>query len=389
MANLNLFQALTPTEQGKIKLKDLDSAITYLWQYTLDEEHPYPTWFLRFGMPYKFPNGKYGFIVAGNSGLHTRPDPNPHDHRLSYRYGEIPMHTVEFGELNRIVVPMTIYRDKNYVELQYPEYYWSLMLKALSKTLPMYIKYLSYSIFKGKSQKMPKLDDYIGKYIKETSGNTNGYKFYLSEGYGEINLQNVITKKKVTVHKLDSALAKINAELTKEGKKIEADEATEVFLKDKKWVKENLSEGSRKFLAVLLQCQRAIDKVLFDGFEDKYRVKKETFEGVNRPVKPADLILMLPRASWQQLQTDMIFLTPGTKGFGLDSFRGVAVELVDCMDENTAYIIERDMIQFWVIPELAKNRVEPYGEGTVDYITEYAHSMEMIDIYHNIYVKHK
>lgn len=85
----------------------------------------------------------------------------------------------------------------------------------------------------------------------------------------------------------------------------------------------------------------------------------------------------------------MIFLTPGTKGFGLDSFRGVEVQLVDCMDENTAYIIERDMIQFWVIPELAKNRVEPYGEGTVDYITEYAHSMEMIDIYHNIYIKHK
>lgn len=59
------------------------------------------------------------------------------------------------------------------------------------------------------------------------------------------------------------------------------------------------------------------------------------------------------------------------------------------MDDNTAYIIEKDMIQFWVIPELIRNRVEPYAEGTRDYITEYAHSMEMIDIYHNIYVKHK
>lgn len=123
MANLDLFQALTPEAQKKITIKDLDSAITYLWQYTLDEEHTYPTWFLRFGMPMKFPNGKYGFVVAGNSGLHTRPEPNPHDHRLSYRYGEIPMHTVEFGELNRIVVPMTIYKDKNFVQLQNPEYY--------------------------------------------------------------------------------------------------------------------------------------------------------------------------------------------------------------------------------------------------------------------------
>lgn len=43
MANLDLFQALTPDAQKKISIKDLDSAITYLWQYTLDEEHTYPT----------------------------------------------------------------------------------------------------------------------------------------------------------------------------------------------------------------------------------------------------------------------------------------------------------------------------------------------------------
>lgn len=89
------------------------------------------------------------------------------------------------------------------------------------------------------------------------------------------------------------------------------------------------------------------------------------------------------------MNNDLIYLTPGTQGFGLNSFSGVRVELVECMDDNTAYIIEKDMIQFWVIPELIRNRVEPYAEGTRDYITEYAHSMEMIDIYHNIYIKHK
>lgn len=245
-------------------------------------------------MPMKFPNGKYGFVVSGDMGMHVRPEPDPHDHRLSYRYGEIPVHHVEFGELMRIVCPMTIYWDRDQVRFQNPEWYWGLMLKALSKTLPMYIKYLSYSIFKGKTKKMKKLDAYIGRYIKPSDGNTNGYKFYMSEGYGEINLQKVIAKTKVTEHKLDAALAKINAELTKDSKKVEVDSATDPILSSKQWVKDNLSAGSKKFLAVLLKCQDEIAKILNDGFEDKYRVKKETFEGVNRDVSADDLVLMLP-----------------------------------------------------------------------------------------------
>lgn len=109
MANLDLFQALTPDQQSKLNVKELDNAINYLWQYTIDETHQYPTWFIRYGMPMKFPNGKYGFVVAGDMGLHVRPEPDPLDHRASQRYAEIPVHHIEFGELMRIVSPMTIY----------------------------------------------------------------------------------------------------------------------------------------------------------------------------------------------------------------------------------------------------------------------------------------
>lgn len=263
------------------------------------------------------------------------------------------------------------------------------MLKALSKSLPMYIKFLSYSIFKGKTKTMPKMERYITHYINPTNGSSDGIPFYLSEGYGEINLKKIINKAKVTEHKLCEALKKINAELTKDDKKIEVDADTDQTLSSKKWVKDNLSPDSKKFLAVLLKAQSEIAKILTDGFEEKYRVKKESFQGVNRDVKASDLVLMIPSESWRKLNTDLIYLTPGSQGFNLNSFNGVKVELVECMDENTAYIIEKDMIQFWVIPELIRNRVEPYAEGTTDYITEYAHTMEMIDIYHNIYIAHK
>lgn len=87
----------------------------------------------------------------------------------------------------------------------------------------MYVKYISHSIFKGKNKKSNALDEYISTYIEPTDGNTNGYKFYRSEGYGEINLSKVISKKKVTEHALSKLLKKINDELLKDSKKIEAD----------------------------------------------------------------------------------------------------------------------------------------------------------------------
>lgn len=393
MANIDLFQGLTAADQSKqlATVKDLDNAINYLWQIVVSEYHNYPSWFLKFGSPMKFPNGKYGFVVSGSAGLHLRSEPKPLDNRTSMRYPDVPLYRVEFGEIVRIVCPLTIYKDRDQVRMLNPEWYWAAMLKAKSVALPSYLKWIAHCVFKGKDanqSKMPLLDDYVKKYIDPADGSNNGIPFCLSNGWGSTNLSEVITKTKVTEHALKKKFEAINSELVKDQKKVEADKATAPF-KNKQWVKDNLNEDTQKFLAVLIKCRSEIRQVLKRGFDSKYRVKAATLEGFSKPVQAKDLILMLPSDSWEEFEEDFYYTTPGTDRITINSFYGVEVQFCDYMDKNTAYLIERDMIQFWILPELSKNRVEPYGEGTVDYISEFGHSVDMIDIYHNIYIKHK
>lgn len=73
-----------------------------MWDKVISDPHPFPTPFIRYGMPGKFPEGKRGFVIAGlTRGAFEYPVPDPDEYRVAYRAPEIPMYKVIFGKLER------------------------------------------------------------------------------------------------------------------------------------------------------------------------------------------------------------------------------------------------------------------------------------------------
>lgn len=155
-------------------------------------------------------------------------------------------------------------------------------------------------------------------------------------------------------------------------------------------MKDNLSDNSKKMLAVLDECNKIIKIVLTKGFDKKYKVNQSQFEGTGKIPRADELVLMLSKDSYEDLLTDLNFLTQEKDIGKIFDPRGVEVILCDFMDDHTAYLIERNMIQMHYIYEFIGHNNIPYpNEATRDIIVDFAHILDMVDIYHNVYIKHK
>lgn len=399
MANLNTYQATKIAELSGATFKEYDDAVKYYWSRVLSTPKTYPTFMFRYGMPQEYAEGKYGYEIIGLSGMHVLPEPDPFTHRVSFRYGAAPNYLQKYGNFFRFVVPMTDFPKNRELKYKDPKHALNNMLRSMAQTYPLYLKYLSWNMLKGKNKQLsqvdPILNGWVGKFIEPSDGAQNGYQFYLSEGYGEINLNKVIDKKKVTEHPLKNALKLINDELTKESKKVEYDFSTDQSnFKDKKLLKDNIMDTRvKKFIGLCMEIRRTINKILEAGcFPDvKYKVKNDAnhWEGILPPISGAsDLVLVLPSSTVQLWDDQKLFLTPGKIEFEVSSswFKGVEVVTSSALDDNTAYLVTRDLIQCWFMPVLSRNLIEPYrNEETIDYKSEFGHSLDLINIHCNIY----
>lgn len=279
---------------------------------------------------------------------------------------------------------MTIYEKKLRLALMNPEVIKAYHLRSVAKGLSNYFEYISYSIFAGKNSKTktkPLLRKYRDTYIEPTDGSTNGYPFYRSQAFGEINLKKVIAKQKVTEHKLKKRLEEINKILYKDTKKVEAKLAD--MIAKKQWVTRNMLPGSAQTLALYYEVREQIYKILNDRcFESKYKVDEESFKGYNIPTSAGDLLLILNRKQWLDLQFDFNLTDQGNASIGLDMFLGVKVLFSEDIDAGTAIIMHRDMFQFWILPTETRYNVIPYtNEETTDYVYETMHSLDVVPIY--------
>lgn len=394
MANIVLNQSYTDQQQKAVKLVDLDNMVRWVAQYTLESpDNDYLNFLFRVGMPGKFPTGEWGFTVFGNSGMHIIPDPDKLDHRTSYRYGTIPRYDVKLASLWGVTAPMTVYNRELRLSTMNPEIWKALHLQAVARALPNYWKYLSYSVFGGKTNKTRNkllLQEYIKQYIEPANGSNEGYPFYLSDGYGEINLKKVISKSKVKQHALKTELERINKLLYKDDAKVEAQVAD--YVDKKKWIKENLTPETHKSLAVYFKIKSEIQTILKNGaFEAKYKIESNKFEGYNVPITNAyDMILLLNRTEWKAMQDDFNFTELGKATFDISQFEGVNVLFCDDIDTNEALLFHKDLLQFWILPSETRYLTIPYEhEETTDYFYETRHTMDVVPIYPRIWFKLK
>lgn len=226
--------------------------------------------------------------------MHITPTVNELDHRTSFRYGELQRFDVKLNSLWGVMCPMTLYSKKWRLDLLKPEEIKAMHLQAVRRALPNYFKYLSYSIFCGsasKAKRKPLLKHYINKYIEPSDGAQNGYPFYLSDGYGEINLSKVITKDKVKQHALKTELDRINKILYKDANKVDAELKNYVDVKP--GLKQAFSPEVLKSIAVYHEVNKQLREIIANGyFDKKYKVDSTKFEGYNIPVTASDIVIV-------------------------------------------------------------------------------------------------
>lgn len=88
-------------------------------------------------------------------------------------------------------------------------------------------------MFVGTKAKTKKIytQEWGKRYVHPDNGSNDGYKFYQSEGFGSINLSEVITKQKITEHPLYKKLDDINKALRNDSRKEEIDVTQNNFFK--------------------------------------------------------------------------------------------------------------------------------------------------------------
>lgn len=82
---------------------------------------------------------------------------------------------------------------------------------------------------------------------------------------------------------------------------------------------------------------------------------------------------------------------PTTEFFNPSNFPGRIV-ITDLVDDDEALLIQSDLIQIWILPQLIKYGVYNYdnpGENTRDFIYEMAHSLDVVNIFSSAYFKLK
>lgn len=77
--------------------------------------------------------------------------------------------------------------------------------------------------------------------------------------------------------------------------------------------------------------------------------------------------------------------------FALPEFPGT-FQVCDLIDKGEGIILQEDLIQAWILPQLSKYSWQPYpkpGENTRDFIYEFGHTVDLLEIFCSAYFKLK
>lgn len=279
-------------------------------------------------MPQQFALGEWGYTLTGDMGLYHRPSPKPLTPRASPRGGTPPEYTVKLGSFYEVVSKYTEYRHLNKISLKDPMRIVENHLAALSRTLPNYLSYLCYKMFVGTeaAKKDSYLKTWIETYIEAKDGDTNGYKFYGSEGFMSINLVDYIDKKKVTEHELKKKLEDINKALRNDTRKIEVDKTQNAKIKTA-WPKANITEDGQKTFALFDTMRKEARKILDTGrFDKKYKHDNTKWEGfIPKVTDSGGLIAIMNKDEWEDYQDELSMSQQVTSFDRLTSFPGTLV----------------------------------------------------------------
>lgn len=370
--------------------------VNWLHQFALAEDHLFGCQFIfKHGMPGKWPTGEWGYEVWGDIGLHIRPTPEAGDWRAAPRYMEIEGHQVKFGSLIEIVAPCTNYYHRDFINLEDPYRIIRQHLAALRRTIPNYHQYLTYKIFVG--TETAKEDWYIKRwftqYIEPADGDQNGYKFMLHQAYGEVNLKKIINPEDKKENKLKKRLEDMNKALRNDTRKIEVDKTQNDIIKTA-WPKANITgKGQATFALFDAMRNQAMAIIKRGTFEKKYKHKDQNnLEGfMPRVRETGSLICLMNRTAWQKFKNELAMSQPVTSFANEAEFPGRFI-LTDLIDEDEGFILQEGLIQIWILPQLIRYGVYDYdrfGERTRDFAYEFAHSMDIVDIYSSMYFKLK
>lgn len=431
MATINYHQALTKQEQAKIFHSDLQCYVNYMHQFILEDVTNYePLMFVfKYGMPGQFPEGKWGFTFHGDVGIMQRPIVEKGDWRVAPRYMEMERYTLELGSLFRVIAPITDYYEYHSQKLAHPQEITQMHLAALSRSIPKYHRYLLYKVFAGTEYKKKNthLKRWFERYIEPTDGANSGYAFCLSDAYGEINLNKVITKAKVKTNELKARLDAMASAIRSEDRKVEVDPAQDALTKTN-WPKQNLTPGNTKTFALLNKAVEITNDIVRDGtfnvVQDKkfmhkdfkalwykWDTTKQAAELIEEAVKfknakgeevdweqwdtpinsGSELVVLFSSKAWEKLQFNKAMSNLVTQFVDTSFVRGTFIPH-DFIDEDEALIIHRDLLQFWILPSSVRYRVEPYDnlvEQTTDHIHAFDHSLDLVPFHSSIWLKLK
>lgn len=143
-------------------------------------------------------------------------------------------------------------------------------------------------------------------------------------------------------------------------------------------------------MALYYKIKEEIGKILDAGyFESKYKQDKTKFEGYDIPTSTDNLIVVLNKRQWEDVQDDLNFVESGTAKIDKARFfHGVTVLMNNDIDKDNALIMHKDFLQFWILPQETRYNVIPYPrEETTDYIYETMHTMDIIPIMCSMWVQ--
>lgn len=230
-----------------------------------------------------------------------------------------------------------------------PRLYWNLQARSAAKSYPMYLEYLSYSIYNNGKEEIPMFKEYIGKFYEESDGANSGFSFYRGGAY-EVNLKKAIAREAVKQHEFKEKLKGFREKLYDNAVKTEIDIAKlKSKLPDKDLFKKNVvSEIVKKFVCMCDFVREFLDETIRVGrLDKKYKLDNTQLEGYVDNFNPSNYVLLIPMRAYNEWQRSRMYDTPGKEGFAPTSefFRGVEVIPCQFMDDSDMIMHHRDLIQ--------------------------------------------
>lgn len=130
----------------------------------------------------------------------------------------------------------------------------------------------------------------------------------------------------------------------------------------------------------------------FGDIKYKHKNDADHLEGYRPRNKEAGgMICLLNRKKWMMLMDEIRLSNPVERFLSEDQLPGKLV-LTDLLDDDEAIVMQGDLIQIWILPQLIRYGVYDYdnpGERTRDHFYELSHSLDTLDVLSSAYFKLK